>query len=329
MSTTTGSTGLSSHPARALAVVGAVSIAQVVLVLLFAWSASRAAPHHLPIAVAGPPQASGPVAHGIGAARPGAFDIKVLPDDGAARSAVTGRQVYAALSIGRTGATLYTASAASPTVAQLLSQAIPAAVRQASPGATVTITDLAPNPTDDRNGAGLTIALIPICITSIAAGALLTLLVTSRRTRVAAVLGYAAATGLLSELILQTVLGVLTGNWLATAATLGLACLAISAAGAAAVAALGIPGIGLAGFVIFFFGFPFSGATSAWQFVPTPWGQVAQYLPVGAADTSLRAVAFFAGSSSGPPLSVLAAWAVLGLIILAFVRRGEATPQSA
>jgi hypothetical protein len=316
MAGTTSRSASIGQPTRVLAILGAVSVVQVLLVLMFAWSSSRAAPNGVPIAVAGPAQATAAIAHGLDASRPGAFDVSILDDDAAARTAVTDRQVYASLSLSGSGATLYTAAAASPAIAQLLSQALPAAFQQANPGAQLTVTDLVPNPTDDPNGAGLTVSLIPIAITSIAAGALLGLLVRDRRARLLGVLGYAVAAGLLSGLALQSVLGVLTGSWLANAATLALASLAISAASAALVAALGLAGIGLAAFVIFFFGFSFSGVTSAWQLVPTPWGRIAQYLPVGATNTSLRSVAFFDAAASGPSLLVLGTWAVLGLAVL-------------
>jgi hypothetical protein len=313
--------------------VGVVSLIQLLLVLMFAWSSSRAAPHDVPIAVAGPAQVTAAVARGLDTSRPGAFDVTVLGDDAAARSAVTGRQVYASLSLSRSGATLYTAAAASPAIAQLLSQALPPAFQKANPGTPVTVTDLVPTPADDPNGAGLTVSLIPIGITSIAAGVLLGLLVADRRARLLGVLGYAVAAGLLSGLALQTVLGVLSGNWIANAATLALACLAISAASAALVAALGLAGIGLAAFVIFFFGFSFSGVTSAWQLVPTPWGRIAQYLPIGATNTSLRSVAFFDGAAAGPSLLVLGVWALLGLLVLVWLpahrRRSPTTDDAA
>ena len=84
--------------------------------------------------------------------------------------------------------------------------------------------------------------MIPICITSIAAGTLLAQLAGSRRGRVAALLAYAAAAGALCAFALQVALGVLTGPWLANASLLALACLAIAAPTAGLVARWGWPG---------------------------------------------------------------------------------------
>ena len=69
----------------------------------------------------------------------------------------------------------------------------------------------------------------------------------------------------------------------------------------------------------FFFGFGFSGVTTAWQFVPTPWGRVAQFLPVAGLSTALRSVAFFGGARDGFGLVVLAAWAVAGFALCLLV----------
>jgi ABC-type polysaccharide/polyol phosphate export permease len=134
------------------------------------------------------------------------------------------------------------------------------------------------------------------------------------------------AAGALSTLAMQTIVGVVTGTWLANASVLALACLAFSAGTAAMAALLGRAGVVVSVLVVFFFGFAFSGVATAWQFVPTPWGQVAQYLPVGALNTALRSVAFFGGASDAPALTVLGAWAALGLAASLLTRRASRVP---
>ena len=110
----------------------------------------------------------------------------------AARAAVTDRQVYAAVFLSAAVATVYTASEASPNVAQMLTQAVPAAIAHVLPHATVIVTDLAPNPAEDPKGTAVPTALIPLAMTSIAAGALIGLLSRDRRTRLAGLVVYAA-----------------------------------------------------------------------------------------------------------------------------------------
>jgi hypothetical protein len=307
--------------ARVLLAVCAIAVAQTCLVLLFAWSSSRSAPHSLPIAVAGPPSAAQALAQGVERAQPGTFTVTVLADDVAARRAVTDRTVYGAVSLSATGATLYTAPAASSAVADALSQTVPAALKRALPGATVTVTTLVANPPDDPHGSSIPSALIPLTLTSIAAGAVIGLLAWTRRTRLVAIVLYAALAGVLATLSLQTVLGGLTGSWWSNCAVIALAALAISAATAGLVAVAHIVGVVISALFVFFVGFPFSGATTAWQLVPTPWGQLAQYLPISATNTALRSVAFFDGAAATAPLTVLAIWAVAGLGLLLVVHR--------
>ncbi len=298
-----------------LVCVGAIVVAQLILVLMFAWSSSRAAPHELPLAVGGPPAAAHAMAHALELSQPGAFSVEVLPDNVAARAAVTGRQVYAAVFLSAAGATVYTASAASPNVAQMLTEALPAAIAHVLPHATVTVTDLAPNPADDPKGTAIPTALIPLAMTSIAAGALIGLLSRDRRTRLTGLVVYAILAGLFATVALQGVLGGLSGSWFPNELVITLGAGSIAAVTCALAAIAGIGGILAALFVVFFFGFAFSGATTAWQLMPTPWGQLAQYLPVGATNTSLRSVAFFDGARAAGPLAVLAAWALAGIAL--------------
>ncbi|HEY5183887.1 MAG TPA: hypothetical protein VIM19_03040 [Actinomycetes bacterium] len=309
-----------SNARVALVAVAAIVGAQFLLVLVFSWSSSRQAPHALPIAVAGPPQAAQGLAQGLAHSEPGAFAVTVLPDDTAARGAVSNRRVYAAVSLMATGATLYTASAASPTVSQTLAQTVPAAVARALPSVTVTVIDLAPNPTHDPHGASIPGALIPLTITSIAAGAVTGLLVRGRAARIAALTGYTIAAGALATLALQSVLGGLSGPWLANAGVLALGAGAIATATTGLYAVAGIAGIATSAIVVFFLGFPFSGATTAWQLVPTPWGHLGQFLPVGATNAALRSVAFFDAARAAGPLTVLAGWALVGLVLVLLAR---------
>jgi hypothetical protein len=295
--------------------VCAIVVAQFLLVLMFAWSSSRAAPRNLPLAVSGPPPAARGLAHDLEHSQPGAFTVAVLPDAAAARAAVIDRQVYGAVSLSGAGATLYTASEASPNVAQMLTQAVPAAIAHLLPHATVTITDLAPNPVDDPKGTAIPTALIPLTMTSIAAGAIIGLLARDRRKQLAGLVGYAVLAGLFVTVALQGLLGGLTGSWSSNELVITLGAGAIAAVTCGLTAITGITGILVTLLVAWFFGFAFSGATTAWQLMPAPWGYLAQYLPVGATNTGLRSVAFFDGAKATGPLAVLAAWAAVGIAL--------------
>ena len=64
-------------------------------------------------------------------------------------------------------------------------------------------------------------------------------------------------------------------------------------------------------------GNPFSGATSAPEMLPRPWGQIGQWLPPGAGSTLLRSVAYFGGTRSAGLWATLAIWAAAGLAMVA------------
>jgi hypothetical protein len=307
--------------------VGAIVAAQFLLVLMFAWSSSRAAPHDLPLAVSGPATAAQGLARGLEGSQPGAFTVTVLPDRAAARDAVRDRQVYAAVSLSHGAATVYIASASSPAVAQVLTQALPTAISHVLPDDAVVVTDLVPNPVDDPKGTAIASTLIPLTMTSIAAGAVIGLLARDRRTRLTGLVAYSILAGVLASVALQAMLGGLIGPWLSNELVITLGAAAIAATTCGLTATAKIAGILVTLLVVWFFGFAFSGVTSAWQLMPTPWGHLAQYLPVGATNTSLRSVAFFGGAGASGSLAVLGAWVLFG-IALALLRHGPRQASS-
>ncbi len=212
----------------------------------------------------------------------------------------------------------------------MLAQTVPAAIEHVLPNATVTITDLAPNPVDDPKGTAIPTALIPLTMTSIAAGAMIGLVSSGRRRQLTNLVGYAVLAGLLVTVALQGLLGGLTGSWFSNELVITLAAGSIAAVTCGLASVAGIAGILLILLVAWFFGFAFSGATTAWQLMPAPWGQIAQYLPVGATNTGLRSVAFFDGAKAAGPLAVLAAWALAGIALTLFrqsSRQSTASPD--
>jgi hypothetical protein len=111
-----------SPGARAIAYALIAVVIQVVMVTAYAWPAARLAPRHLPVVVAGPAGPADAVAAQIQHQRPAAFDVTWVPSQAAARQAITGRRAYGAIVVGGQAPQVLTASAASPAVAQMLTQ---------------------------------------------------------------------------------------------------------------------------------------------------------------------------------------------------------------
>lgn len=155
--------------------------------------------------------------------------------------------------------------------------------------------------------------MLPLALAGIAAGAVVTMLGLRGVHAVAALVVSAGLVGAAAACIAHSWLGVLTGDWWAEAAVLGLSTLAVSGAVAGLAALLGQAGLGIASGVVMLFGNPFSGAASAPQMLPEPVGAIGQWLPPGASTTLLRSVSFFDGAAATGPALTLTWWAALGL----------------
>jgi hypothetical protein len=111
------------------------------------------------------------------------------------------------------------------------------------------------------------------------------------------------------------------------AGAIGLFAIATSATLAGLGALLGRAGIALGVIVVFLVGNPLSAVASAPELLPQPWGEIGQYLPVGAGATLLRSTAFFDGAGATTSLWVLLGYAIIGLLFTAIGRATVGTPR--
>ncbi|GIF70525.1 hypothetical protein [Asanoa siamensis] len=294
-----------------------IVVAQALLVPLFAAPAANLGPRDLPVVVAGPAPAADAFAAQLAQREPGAFEISRAPDAAAADAILRDNAAYAAFVVGPTGPAVHTASGASPIVAQL--------VGQAAAGMNAPVTDVVPGSPDDPRGGGFAAGFLPLALTALAAGAALALLVRERRARFVGVLSFGVLAGLVGPLVLQTWLGVLSGDYLLNAAAVGLFATAVAGTVAGLGAALGRPGIALSMLVVFLVGNPLSAVSAAPELLPQPWGAIGQFLPIGAGGSLLRSTAFFDGAGGAGPAWVLGAYALVGLL-LALVAGARPTP---
>ena len=305
----------SAQPARAVTVALAAIVIQFLLVTAYMWSSARLAPRDLPIDVAGPRPAVTAVTRQITRADPGAFRITSTSPAGARRD-ITGRRAYGAIILGGRTPELLTASAASPVVAQLLTQVVDKMAGVSSP-----VRDIVPIDSNDPRGAAFGAMLLPLVVTSIMAGALLTLMISAVPWRLAGLAVFTIGGGTALAAAAKIWLGIFPGGYFTLAGVISLIALAV----AATVTGLGsltghrgraVVGIALGAVITFALGNPFAGATSAPELLPRPWGTIGQWLPPGAGATLLRAVEYFNGARAGQPWAVLAAWAGGGIALI-------------
>src|ERR1700721_468160 len=218
------------------------------------------------------------------------------------------------------GVAVLEASAASPSVAQLLSNVGQELGRNAGPpaqagGATpraaqVRDVDVVPLPAGDPRGLVLPSALLPLTICGVIMAAVIGLVLAFRPAwrQIMALIVVSATAGLGAYLIAQGFLGALPHEAVATWAALSLVLLAVGATTAGLIALIGAPGLGLGVVLMVLVGNPFSGATSAPELLPAPVGTIGQWLPPGAGANLIRSTAYFAGHRASGHLVVLLGW---------------------
>lgn len=302
---------------RVVLLASAAAAVMTLFLLAFAYPATSQAPRGLPIAVAGPPGAVTQMTARLNTHGDDAFDVIAVADREAAIAEVLDRRAYGAIVLGSEGpAEVLTASAASPVVAQLLTQL---AGGLGAPGAepTLPVIDIAPTPAEDPRGAGLAAGSLPLTIGGILTGTLMALLVCGAWRQLLGALVASTLAAAIAVAVLHGWLGSLDGNVWAEGATLagGIAAIALVLVGMNA--ALGRAGLLVADLALVLLGNPLSAATSAPELLPTGWSAIGHWMPLGVTVDLLRSVSGFAGRGTALPALVLASWATLGLSLLA------------
>ena len=293
---------------RLVGISALVALLISLLLVVFVWPAVHTAPNHLPLALVAPHPVAQQLRQRLETASPGAFDLTGYDSQVQARQAIRQREVYGALLVTPNGPHVLTASAASPAVAQLLTQL--AGTLSAPSAAAKLVEDVVPATQDDPRQAGLAAAALPLVLSGMLSGLLLTRNFSRGRERVAGALLIALFGGFAVAGILQGGFGTLGGSYWVNGLALSLGIGATVALILGLVANLGTAGLGLGAAILMLLGNPFSALSSAPQMYPGVWGAVGQLLPPGAIGTLLRSTAFFDGSGSSAHLLVLSIKAV-------------------
>lgn len=294
-----------------IAVIG-IPLLMMFAISSFAWPASRLEPRDLPVGLVGPAQATEAIAGNL---EDRGFEVNRYDDEASAREAIEDRDLYGALMLAPGGVTLFTASAASPAVTQLLQQAVSSqlATDPNAPPAPLTVVDVVPADSDDPRGAALAASVTPLVLAGIITGVAMAVVSVPGMRQIYGLLGMSVLVGMAATLVVQSWLGVIGGNWWLNAGVLSLIVLAISSVLAGCVAVAGLRGIAIAIVLMLFMGNPWSGITSAPELMPTSVGITGQLLPPGAGGSLLRSTAFFDGAGSWVPLTVLIVWILVGV----------------
>ncbi|MDE9366830.1 hypothetical protein PZ938_14540 [Luteipulveratus sp. YIM 133132] len=301
---------------RLLGAALGLSLVVGLVLVAFAWPSARSHPRDLPVAVTGPAAATVKVQERLDARQPGGFDLEHFASASAAEQAVRDREVYGVVELdGTDGPRVVTASAASPAVAQILTQLGQQLGTTGAEGSTRNVHDLVAAPANDPRGAAVSTSVLPLIIGGILATTVLDLLTGHQLRRAVAVVVLALSAGVVMALVLHTWLGAVGGDFwvLGAVAALGVGSIALTLTGLHGL--FGIRGLGVGAATMMLLGNPLSAAASAPEMLPDGWSTVGQLLPPGAFVSLLGSVSAFGGAGSGGPLLVLLAWAVLGLVV--------------
>jgi hypothetical protein len=267
-------------------------------------------PHHVPVAVAGAPAARLQAA--LDRREPGGYAVSEARD---VAHAVRRRQAYGGLDASRGVVIVAGANGdqATTTIARTLtSAASDLGFKQAG------VVDAVPLQSGDPKGLSLPQIVLGTIIGGFMMGVLTAQLVLGEALwrRIAAYVGFGLAFGLLGALVLDTLLGVLTGHFLVLWACIGVTALAIATSVGALARLLGQAALPIASLVFLIIGNPSAGASAPTGFLPGFYRAVGPWLPPNADANALLGSTYF-DAALVRPLLVLAAWIVVpaGLLI--------------
>jgi hypothetical protein len=269
--------------------VALVLLPALVLMLAFAFFYVGAlhdpTPHHVPIAVVGPPTVAAQLDRLPGAP----LDARQARSRADALSQIDDREVYGAFEAATNR--LFVASAANRATAVALEQTFNrVAAAQRRPA--VRVTDVKPLPSKDPNGTSAFYAVIAWVFGGYIGATLIGLIGAPRSTstqRAAARIGALAGFGIVAAIL--------------SVATAGIQ------------AAAGPAGTGFVILVFVILGNSASGGPFARPLLPGLWRTMGGVLPPGASVDLSRSALFFDGARIGGPILVLVVWAALGTML--------------
>ncbi|MDQ0379016.1 ABC transporter permease [Amycolatopsis thermophila] len=304
-------------PRTVLLVIG-VLLLQLGFILSYVGAFHSPAPHRVAVAVVGPQQ----TVDRINAIEGTPIEASVSTGADEARQRILTRDVQAAYVVDTAGTTdtLLVATAGGPALATAVEQVFTQLGAAQHRG--LTVQDLvAPQPGDGR---GLTAfyAVVGWLVGGYLAAAALGIAkgarpATLRRAaiRLAAMVPYAIVSGLGGALVVDQLLGALTGHfvsvwWIGAALTFAAATVTM-----AFQVLFGVIGVGITVLIFVILGNPSAGGAYQTELLPTFWRAIGDALPNGAGTAAIRNEVYFGGHATGRPILVLLIWGVAGLVV--------------
>lgn len=294
----------------------------LIATLFFYWltlegSAVPEQPHHVPVAVVGPPSAVAPLVAGL--ERGGSFRGIVVPTEAAAVSLVQHRNADAIIDL--SSREIQTAPAASTLTPIVLEQVF----SSSSSPVHLRVVPLVPLATGDPNGMGLMLFLpLASVLGGLPSGLALALLTKPRRPTSLADSGRRILLMLVSSVVIALGLALLADWILGYGGTQmltiwGWATLLVTACMACAeafVAAFGIPGFLLAAIPLLFFGIPSGPWPAPWNWQSGVFRILGPFDPVGAMADGVRNAVYFGSADPTKDVVVMVVWIAVPILLM-------------
>ena len=306
---------------RTVGLVLGVLFVQLAFVFSYVGAFHHPTPHQIPVAVVAPAQAE-QLAMKLNGLPGEPLSAMALADRATAEQQLKAGTISAVLVVDVNGTqdTLLVASGAGASVAPAVQQVI--STVEAAQQRTVTVTDLVPLQTGDGRGLTGFYLVIGWIVGGYLMAALLGVAKGARPAnhrralvRLMAALLYAVISGLGGALVVDQLLGALTGHFFAL---WGIGTLLVFTAAAVTMAlqvAAGVLGIGLTVLLFVVLGNPTAGGAYQASLLPGFWRVLSPALPNGAGTDAVRGVVYLGGTGVTGSLLVIAVYAVFGTVV--------------
>ncbi len=295
-----------------------VTVVSAVFITSFIGGLHAPGPRSVPVGLVGSPARASTVGAALGRRAPGAFTITSYPSVAAARSAIGGRSIDAALVPGPTAQHLLVASAVSEAETTAIIKAFSAGAAHAH--VPLVVQNIRPLHPSDPQGLSMLFFVIALVAPSLAFGNQIINRIGTRLNEfwhLGMITVYAVIVAAVATAIADAGIGALTGAPWAIYGVGVLLAFAAAAMGAAAQRWGGMLGFLVVLLLFVPVGISSSGSTLGPRMI-TPWyASVGRALLPGAGQSAVRNVTYFNGNAVTGPLLILSAWALAAVIALA------------
>jgi hypothetical protein len=294
-----------------------VTVVSAVFIAAFIGGLHDPGPRSVPVGLVGSPAQASRLNTALSHQAPGAFSITSYPTPTAARDAIIGRSVDAALLPGPGVLHLFVASAVSEAETNAIVKAF--TIGAAKAHLRLTVRNIRPLHSGDPEGLSMLFFIVALVAPSLAFGVQLINSIGAKLNEfwhLGMIAVYSLIIAAVATAIADAGIGALTG---APWAIFGVgALLAFAAAVMGAAAARWTGRLGYIVLLLLFVpvGISSSGSTLGPHMITPWWADLGKALPPGAAQPVVRSVTYFNSNAIIDPLLVLSAWALAGVIAL-------------